>query len=115
MDLGLRLLYEAKVITVPGSGFGPTGEGHIRLSFGAAEEELGAFDRMEVGASVIVRDTFSHGAHRDIGPSQTMSVLEPPEAGIAYTACSLSCFWFQKAGQDCPFRYSDFSGNPHSC
>jgi aspartate/methionine/tyrosine aminotransferase len=36
------------VITVPGSGFGPTGEGHIRLSFGATEKELEkAFDRME--------------------------------------------------------------------
>ena len=30
------------------SGFGPTGEGHIRLSFGATEKELEkAFDRME--------------------------------------------------------------------
>lgn len=48
MDLSLKLLYEAKVITVPGSGFGPTGEGHIRLSFGATENELEkAFDRME--------------------------------------------------------------------
>jgi aminotransferase len=33
---------------VPGSGFGPTGEGHIRLSFGATEKELEkAFDRIE--------------------------------------------------------------------
>jgi len=48
VDLSLRLLYEAKVITVPGSGFGPTGEGHIRLSFGATEQELEkAFDRIE--------------------------------------------------------------------
>jgi aminotransferase len=48
VDLSLKLLYEAKVITVPGSGFGPTGEGHLRLSFGAAEEELEkAFDRIE--------------------------------------------------------------------
>jgi len=48
VELSLKLLYEAKVITVPGSGFGPTGEGHIRLSFGAIEIELEkAFDRME--------------------------------------------------------------------
>jgi aminotransferase len=48
VDLSLKLLYEAKVITVPGSGFGPTGEGHIRLSFGATEGELEkAFDRIE--------------------------------------------------------------------
>jgi aminotransferase len=51
MDLALRLLYEAKLITVPGSAFGPTGEGHIRLSFGATEEDLHrAFDRMEAWA-----------------------------------------------------------------
>ena len=48
MDLALRLLYEARVITIPGSGFGPTGEGHVRLSFGAAPEDLNrAFDRIE--------------------------------------------------------------------
>ncbi len=48
MDLALRLLYEAKVITVPGSAFGPTGEGHIRLSFGAEEKDLNeAFNRIE--------------------------------------------------------------------
>jgi aminotransferase len=36
------------VITVPGNGFGPTGEGHLRLSFGAAEKEIQeAFDRIE--------------------------------------------------------------------
>jgi aminotransferase len=48
MELALKLLYEARVITIPGSGFGPTGEGHIRLSFGAAPDELNqAFDRIE--------------------------------------------------------------------
>ncbi len=48
MDLALRLLYEAKVITIPGSGFGPTGAGHIRLSFGAPEKEIHkAFDRID--------------------------------------------------------------------
>ena len=48
MDLALRLLYEAKVISVPGAAFGPTGEGHVRLSFGGTEEEINeAFDRIE--------------------------------------------------------------------
>ena len=48
MDLSLRLLHEAKVITIPGSGFGPTGAGHIRLSFGAPEEDIHeAFDRID--------------------------------------------------------------------
>jgi aminotransferase len=48
MDLALRLLYEAKVISVPGSGFGPTGESHIRLSFGGTEREIDeSFDRIE--------------------------------------------------------------------
>lgn len=48
MELARRLLYEAKVITIPGSAFGPTGEGHIRLSFGGTEEEIEmGFDRLE--------------------------------------------------------------------
>ncbi len=47
MDLALKLLYEAGVVSIPGSGFGPTGEGHIRFSFGGTEEEInGAFDRI---------------------------------------------------------------------
>ncbi len=40
IDYAVRLLKEGKVITVPGAAFGPTGEQHIRLSFGAAEDEL---------------------------------------------------------------------------
>ena len=48
VDFALKILREAKVITVPGSAFGPTGEQHIRLSFGAAEDELNeAFDRLQ--------------------------------------------------------------------
>jgi aminotransferase len=48
MELALRLLYEAKVICIPGNGFGPSGEGHIRLSFGGTENEINeAFDRIE--------------------------------------------------------------------
>lgn len=48
MDLALRLLHEARVITIPGSGFGPTGAGHIRLSFGAPEKDIHrAFDRID--------------------------------------------------------------------
>jgi len=51
MDVSLGLLYEAKVITIPGNGFGPSGEGHIRLSFGATEEEINkAFDRIDIWA-----------------------------------------------------------------
>lgn len=47
-ELAVKLIHEAKVITVPGSSFGPSGEGHLRLSFGADEAELNeAFDRME--------------------------------------------------------------------
>lgn len=48
IDFSLALLNEAKVITIPGSAFGPTGEGHVRLSFGAEDDELNeAFDRLE--------------------------------------------------------------------
>jgi len=46
-ELAVRLIHEAKVITVPGSSFGPSGEGHLRLSFGGDEAELNeAFDRL---------------------------------------------------------------------
>jgi aminotransferase len=48
IDFALRVLNEARVITVPGSAFGPTGEGHVRMSFGADEAELTeAFDRLD--------------------------------------------------------------------
>ncbi len=43
-----KLLREARVSTTPGSAFGPTGEGHLRLSFCVTAEEIDkAFDRME--------------------------------------------------------------------
>ncbi len=42
------LLKEAKVSTTPGIAFGPTGEGHLRLSFCVSEDEINkAFDRMD--------------------------------------------------------------------
>ncbi|MEM5790084.1 MAG: pyridoxal phosphate-dependent aminotransferase [Syntrophobacteraceae bacterium] len=48
MTYALRLLEEARVITIPGIAFGPGGEGHIRISFGGTEAEINeAFDRME--------------------------------------------------------------------
>lgn len=48
IDFTLRVLNEAKVITIPGSAFGPTGENHIRMSFGADDAELNeAFDRLD--------------------------------------------------------------------
>jgi len=56
MDLALRLLYEAKVITIPGSSFGPTGEGHLRLSFGGTKAEIDmAFDQIETWAEQVLR------------------------------------------------------------
>ncbi len=43
-----RLLREARVSTTPGVAFGPTGEGHLRMSFCVTEDEINkAFDRME--------------------------------------------------------------------
>jgi aminotransferase len=43
-----KLLKEARVSTTPGVAFGPTGEGHLRLSFCVPETEINkAFDRME--------------------------------------------------------------------
>ena len=43
-----RLLREAKVSTTPGIAFGPTGEGHLRMSFCVPQDTINkAFDRME--------------------------------------------------------------------
>jgi aminotransferase len=43
-----KLLREARVSTTPGVDFGPTGEGHLRLSFCVPQEMINrAFDRME--------------------------------------------------------------------
>lgn len=47
MTVARRLLEEGRVITVPGGSFGPDGEHHLRLSFGAEEAELTeCFNRM---------------------------------------------------------------------
>ncbi len=47
-EVALRILHEARVITIPGGTFGAAGEGHLRLSFGGDEEEINeAFDRLE--------------------------------------------------------------------
>lgn len=43
-----KLLRDARVSTTPGVAFGPTGEGHLRLSFCVSDEMINkAFDRME--------------------------------------------------------------------
>jgi aminotransferase len=43
-----RLLKEGGVSTTPGIAFGPTGQGHLRMSFCVPESEINkAFDRME--------------------------------------------------------------------
>ena len=44
----VKLLREARVSTTPGGDFGPTGEGHLRMSFCVPNEMIDkAFDRME--------------------------------------------------------------------
>jgi len=46
-ELAVRLIREARVITIPGGAFGPGGEGHVRLSFGGDEAEINeACDRL---------------------------------------------------------------------
>jgi aminotransferase len=43
-----KLLLEGGVSTTPGVAFGPTGEGHLRITFCDSEEAINkAFDRME--------------------------------------------------------------------
>lgn len=47
-EFALDLLDKIQVAVVPGSAFGPAGEGHIRINFGRSKEDInGAFDRME--------------------------------------------------------------------
>lgn len=47
-DIAIRMLQEAGVITIPGSSYGPGGEGHLRISFGAEPAVINeAFDRIE--------------------------------------------------------------------
>ncbi len=47
-EVAIRLLQEAKVITIPGGAFGQGGEGHLRLSFGGELAVIDeAFDRIE--------------------------------------------------------------------
>jgi aminotransferase len=48
VDFCVRLLKETGVVAVPGIAFGPTGEGHIRLSYCFTRDEIDdAFDRIE--------------------------------------------------------------------
>lgn len=47
IEMAKRLLYEAGVVLVPGFGFGPEGEQHLRISFGAEKRQINeAFDRI---------------------------------------------------------------------
>jgi aminotransferase len=47
-EFAIELLERAKVATVPGAAFGPSGEKHIRMCFGRSEEDINAaFDKME--------------------------------------------------------------------
>ena len=47
-EVAIRLLHEAKVITIPGGPFGKGGEGHLRISFGGQLSVIEeAFDRIE--------------------------------------------------------------------
>jgi aspartate/methionine/tyrosine aminotransferase len=47
-QFSLWLLEKAQVAVVPGMAFGPSGEGHIRMSFGKRKKDINeAFDRIE--------------------------------------------------------------------
>ena len=48
MDMAKLILSEAKVAMVPGSAFGPSGEGYLRASFSTSYDNLvKATDRIE--------------------------------------------------------------------
>jgi aminotransferase len=53
-ELAIRLIREARVITIPGGAFGPGGEGHVRLSFGGGEAEINeACDRLAAWSAAL--------------------------------------------------------------
>jgi aminotransferase len=39
-NLALKILKEARLITIPGAAFGPSGEGHLRFSFAGSPQEI---------------------------------------------------------------------------
>jgi len=48
-EVALRLLKEARVVTVPGSAFGSEGEGYLRISFATSRDKIKlAFERIRV-------------------------------------------------------------------
>lgn len=50
-QLALKILKEARVITIPGAAFGPSGEGHLRLSFACEPTEIKeGFRRLKIWA-----------------------------------------------------------------
>lgn len=54
--LSLKLLKEAKVVTIPGIAFGPSGENHLRLSFAGTVKDINlAFDRIEKYARKLLK------------------------------------------------------------
>ena len=58
-DFSLRLLREKKVAVVPGSAFGPSGEGHVRCSYATALDQIKiAVDRIgELCQELVVNGT----------------------------------------------------------
>jgi len=53
-ELAIRLIREARVITIPGGAFGPGGEGHVRLSFGGDAAEINeACDRLAAWSAAL--------------------------------------------------------------
>ena len=47
-NFSLQLLNNAKVTLTPGSAFGPSGEGHVRMAYCISEDTINlAFDRIE--------------------------------------------------------------------
>lgn len=54
IELAVKILNEARVITIPGSAFGPSGEGHLRFSFACSPEEIEeGFSRLQSWAKTL--------------------------------------------------------------
>lgn len=54
IDLAVKILQEAKVVTIPGIAFGPVAENHLRFSFACSPEEIEqGFSRLQPWAKTL--------------------------------------------------------------
>jgi hypothetical protein len=88
--LAFDLLERAGVAVVPGSAFGPTGEQHLRLSYGRDEADIEeSFRRLDGYFARTAGRTAPHGAIREAGQDAARTVATPLPAGSTTPTASI--------------------------